>query len=349
MKSSYIFAALLAILVTGWILSGQLAEGNGQPEVKKPPANLAAIDKLPSVRVKEEAAEARTVSIVIRGRSEAVRKVRLKAETSGRIVELLVQEGEKVEEGRVLARLSPEDRAARLAEAKALREQRRIEHEAAERLAQKGFRAETQLVAALAALEAAEALVVMAREELDNTVVRVPFSGFIDERTAEIGDFVEPGDEIALLVDLDPMLIVAQVSEKYYDQIRVGQQGVARLVDGTVLSGKVRFISSVAEPSTRTFRVELEVENDNARVADGVSAELNIPLAEVPAYHVSPAVLSLADSGEIGVKTVTEDGYVQFLEARVIDSDSEGIWLTGLPEKLILITVGQEFVKNGQK
>ena len=60
-------------------------------------------------------------------------------------------------------------------------------------------------------------------------------------------------------------------------------------------------------------------------------------------------VLSLADSGEIGVKAISETGEVVFHPATVIDSDPEGVWLAGLPNSLLLITVGQEFVNEGQK
>ena len=53
--------------------------------------------------------------------------------------------------------------------------------------------------------------------------------------------------------------------------------------------------------------------------------------------------------GEMGVKTVDEEGRVRFLPARIVDSDSDGVWLGGLPEELLIITVGQEFVAEGQR
>ncbi len=349
MKSSYIFAGLLAIIAVGWVLSGQFAEGNGVPKATKPPVDLAAVEKMPSVRVRAVIAERRVVSAILRGRTEAVRKVALKAETKGRIIELFVEEGEKVTKGTVIAKISPDDRHARLVEARALRELRDVEYKAAVKLSKKGFKAETKLVAAHASLEAAEAIVKLAEDELDKTTLRAPFAGAIDDRTVEIGDFVEPGDEIALLVDLNPILVVAQISERYHDKVMIGKRATARLVDGTMIEGKVRFVSSVADPATRTFRVELEVDNDEGRIPDGLTAELRIPLHEVPAYHLSPAVLTLADNGEIGVKAISETGDVAFHAATVIDSDPEGVWLAGLPSSLLLITVGQEFVSEGQK
>ncbi len=349
MRSSYIFAALLALLAAGWIISGQLAEGDGMPEATKPPADLAAIDTTPAVRVTRLQADQHLLEEVVRGRTEALRKVSLKVETKGRVVELPVEQGAWVAEGDVIARLSADDRPARLREAKALREQRRIEFEASQKLSKKGFRSDTQVAGALAALEAAEAAVSLAEEGLGNTVLRAPFDGLIDDRIAEIGDFLEMGDSVAVIVNLDPILVVAQVSERSHGEVRVGQSGFARLVDGARIEGTVRFISAVADPATRTFRVEMAAPNPGLTVADGMTAELHLPLRETLAHRVSPAILSLRDNGEMGVKTVDEEGRVRFLPARIVDSDSDGVWLSGLPEEVLLITVGQEFVAEGQR
>lgn len=349
MKASYVFAALIALGAGGWIASGLLAKDGGVPESSKAPADLTAIEAEPSVRVRHVEPEPRIVESMVRGRTEASRKVSLRSETKGRVVELLVEEGDWVEKGDIIARLSADDRPARLREAEALREQRRIEFEASQKLSKKGFRADTQVAASRAALEAAEALVTLAVEELDNTIIRAPFAGLVDERVSEIGDFLETGDDLAVIVDLDPILVVAQISELNHGKVTAGQKGYARLVDGSFVEGIVRYVSSVAEPATRTFRVEMEAANGSFTIADGLTAELRLPLDEVMAYHISPANLTLNDGGDIGVKEVTADGRVRFLPAQIIDSDIDGIWVGGLPESLLLITVGQEFVKDGQK
>ena len=349
MKSSYLFAALLALGIGGWIASGLLAGSDGLPPVVNPPTDLATNEIVPSVRVVHSVATPRVIRDVVRGRTEANRKVSIKSETHGRVVELSIEAGDWVEQGDVIARLSPADRPARLSEAKALREQRRIEFEAAQKLAKKGFKAETQVAAAQAALEAAEAQVSLAAEDLDDTVITAPFDGLIDDRISEIGDFLEAGDPVAILVDLDPILVVAQISEINHNKVEIGQLGYARLVDGSFIEGRVRFVSTVADAATRTFRVELEAENPSFQIADGVTAELHLPLEEVMAYHFSPAVLTLADSGQIGVKEVDADGKVRFLPATIVDSDKDGVWLTGLPDSLLVISVGQEFVTDGQR
>jgi multidrug efflux system membrane fusion protein len=349
MKRSIIFAVVLAVAATLWVASGQLPGSGAEPEVQKPPADLATLSQVPLVRVRASTARQHAVIDLLRGRTEANRLVEIKSETDARIVELAVDDGTRVGTGDIIAKLAPGDRPAHLAEAKALLAQRKIEFEAARKLSEKGFRAETQLAASEAALEAAEAAVKVAEVELSYTTIRAPFDGVIDRRLIELGDFVDRGEPIARLVDLDPLLIVTQVNERDVQSLTLGAPGKARLMGGLAAEGRVRHISSVADEATRTFRVELEVSNPDGSIADGMTAEIALPLRQTPAHLVSPSVLTLSDSGEIGVKTVGADDRVAFHPVKIVDSDSEGMWVTGLPETVTLITVGQEYVAPGDE
>lgn len=349
MKRSIIFAIFLAIAATAWVLSGQLGDSDAQPDAQKPPADLASLAKAPTVRVRISIAQDHAIVELLRGRTEANRLVEVKSETDGRLIELTVDDGSTVKAGDVIARLAPGDRAARLAQAKALFSQRKIEHEADLALSKKGYRAETTLAATQAFLEAAAAAVKVAEVEFSYTVIRAPFDGVIDDRYLEIGDFVDRGDAIAQLVELDPILIVTQVNERAVQGLSLGAAGRARLMTGAVVEGHIRHISSVADEATRTFRVELVVPNPEDRIADGMTAEIALPLAQAKAHAVSPAILTLSDSGLIGVKAVDGDKRVVFHPVKVVDTDLKGIWVTGLPDAVTLITVGQEYVSVGEE
>ena len=349
MNRSYVTAALLALGAAGWIGSGQLADGGNAPEALKPPADLGAAEQVPLVRVRSQTAELRVNRAIVRGRTEAVRTVETRAETEGRVVEVAVERGDRVEAGQVIARLAPRDRPARLKEAGALFEQRRIEHEAARRLSKKGFRSDTQLAAASAALEAAAAALDLAKVELDNIQIRAPFDGIVDDRMIDIGDFLKVGDHVARVVDLDPILVVGQVSERVVGGLQVGRPGRARLITGQELSGRLRFVGAMADATTRTFRAELEVANPEGKIPDGITAELDIPLGQAKAHLVSPAILTLAPNGVIGVKTLEAGDIVGFHPVTILESGLDGVWIGGLPEQVTFITVGQEFVTVGQK
>jgi multidrug efflux system membrane fusion protein len=348
MKRSIIFAVLLAIGATVWVPSGQFGESGAEPQAQKPPADLTALEQAPLVRVRPSRAEQHAVIDLLRGRTEANRLVEIKSETDGRLSELAVDDGSQVKAGDVIAKLAPGDRPSRLAEAKALLAQRKVEFDADKKLSQKGFRAETQLAASQAELEAAEAAVTIAEVELSYTTIRAPFDGVIDSRLVEIGDFIDRGESIARLVELDPMLIVTQVNERDIGRLSVGAPGQARLMSGPTVTGTIRHISAVADGATRTFRVELEVPNLNRSIADGMTAEIALPLSEIAAHHVSPAVLTLAENGEIGVKAVDAENRVTFHAVSIVDTDGQGIWVSGLPEEVTLITVGQEYVSVGE-
>ena len=347
MKRSYVISIVLAIIAVAWIASGQFGSASRAP-AQKAPADLSTTSSVPTVRVRQQSAEPRRTAILLRGYTEALRDVEIKAEVRGRIVELPVEKGTNVAEGTVIAKIAEEDRPAKLKKAKALLEQRRIEFKAASKLAKKGFRAETTLVEVRATVDAAEADVRRAEIELENLTIRTPFDGVLDDRTMEIGDFVDIGDSIAHISDLDPILAIGNAAQRDVGRLSIGAPGFVRLVDGTEVEGRIRFIDSVADPETRTFRIELEVENPGSKIQDGLIAELYLPTETTEAHRVSPAILTLTDSGSVGVKALGPDNRIVFHPVRIIDEDRDGIWLTGLPETVTLVTVGQEFVTEGQ-
>lgn len=352
MRTSYIIAVLVALAAAAWIASGQMERLQGATPEASPGAEDATIDAadtLPRVRVRTQTAEPRADEIVLRGRTEAVRSVRLRAETRGTVKEIMVEKGARVAAGDVLLQMSQDDRLARLHQAKALLEQRQIEFDAASQLSEKGYRSDTAVAEARAQLEVAKAQVAAMEIDIAYTTIHVPFDGVIDTRPAEIGDFLDVGDPIATIVDLDPILVVGQISERDIAHIHVGAPGTARTVNGIELRGKVRYISTVADEATRTFRVELEIPNPSRRVMQGISSELHLPLASHAAHLVSPAILTLADDGTVGVKLVNDEGLVEFRPVSIVGDGPEGIWLADLPRRATFITVGQEFVVDGQK
>lgn len=351
MKKSVFIAAALAVVAAGWILSGQLpsdagTEGNG--EIVAVPAGAPAARPAMRVQVATLSARSRQSQVVVSGRTEASRRVELRAETYGRIVEIYARRGQRVEKGDVLGRLAIEDRTARLAEADAMLRLRDVEFNAANALRDKGFRSETSLAAAQAQLDAARAVVEQMRIDIANTKVLAPFDGVIDEGHVEVGDYVKVGDVAGTIVDLDPILAVGHVSEREVGRVEEGSLGIVTLISGEAVEGIVSFISSVADPVTRTYRVELEVANPDYRIRSGLTAEIAVGVRQQMAHLVSPSILTLADDGTIGVQTVDGENRVAFRPVQLLADSVEGVWLGGLPATVTVITVGQDFVVPGQ-
>ena len=166
------------------------------------------------MRVREQTAEPRVVEVVLRGQTMANRQVELRAETRAKVVAVPADKGSLVRTDDVIARLSDDDRQARLAQARALLAQRQIEYDNAQKLSKKGYRAETDVAAALAQLQEAKAAVASMEIDIGYTTIRVPFDGVVEERPVEIGDFLDVGETVATIVDLDPMLVVGHVTEQ---------------------------------------------------------------------------------------------------------------------------------------
>jgi membrane fusion protein, multidrug efflux system len=348
MKRSYIIAVLFAVAAAGWIASGQIGNADRVKEARKPPADLSTMERIPTVRVNRQTAEQRTSEIILRGQTEAWRKVIVKAETFGRIEAVLAEKGSRVDVGDILVELAPEDRPARLREAQALLEQRKLEYIAAERLSKKGFRAETKLAANKAAMESAVAAVRRAETDLANTTVKAPIAGVIGERMVEVGDFAEMGNPLMKVLDLDPVLAIGNISERNLARIRVGGAATIRLITGQTVKGQIRYIAPEADPETRTFRVEIEIANPDFSIFDGITAEIRLPAERIFAYRISPAILSLADGGEVGVKILGPGNTVEFKPVQIIGDEPAGLWISGLPEQVVFITIGQDFVTAGQ-
>lgn len=349
MRSPLGVALLFVLLLAGWFASRPIQDlitGGPAPAAEAPPA--AATPARMTVLATESVAAPVAPELVVNGRTQPVRMVRLRVETDGRVVETPVAEGALVEEGQVLVRLDVRDRQGRVREMQAIASQRALEYEAARRLGEKQFQSETRVAEALAQLEMARAALLAAELDLARTEIRAPFSGVLEERSVEVGDFVDVGGEAALLIEQDPYLVAGDAPETLVDRFRVGEPGIARLADGRTVEGRVRFVAGRADPATRTFKVELEVANPVGRFPAGMSARIVVREPERLAHRVSAATLVLADDGSVGVKAVDEAGIVSFHPARIVKAETDAVWLGGLPERLRVITTGQGFVAAGE-
>ena len=183
--------------------------------------------------------------------------------------------------------------------------------------------------------------------ELNRTEVKAPFSGFI-EQIVKPGNFLERGQVCATIIQLNPIIFVAEVPEFNINKVETGQDVDIRLVTGEFINGKLTFVSKSASPSTRTFKVESQIENKNGLVRDGITAEMTIKTKLVMAHKISPSILLLNDEGKIGIRSVEND-IVKFHNITILEDSESGLWITGIPKELELIVQGQGFVEDGQK
>ena len=341
----YVIAAFIALILVLWMASGPTAaEQKSTLQAKVPSHNEQEI----TAQVKVETRFGQNIhkSIELYGRTEPDRITTLKAEIRGKIVQVSAKRGSKVTKGQVIAKIALNDLPAQLVRSQALLTQREVEYEGALKLNKQGYQGKVHLAQSFAALESVKAEIQRLELDIDNTVIKAPFTGILNTRYVEVGDYVASGDDIAMIADLDPLIVRAHVTEQQINQLSVGQVAQATLLNGEQAQGKVRYIASVGNDSTNTFKIEVAIDNKNSHLLAGLSSELTINLAKMSAIKISPALLALDEKGNIGVKSV-KDKIVQFTPIEIIKSESDGIWLTGLGEQADIIVLGQGFVRAG--
>ncbi|MCC5808233.1 MAG: efflux RND transporter periplasmic adaptor subunit [Opitutales bacterium] len=336
-----IFAGLVLYMASGLVFRGEKGAEPLITDATGPP--------LLAVRVRESAAEPVAREILVTGHTAPNRGVRVRAEVAGRVEAVLAERGSRVSRCDVILRLAEDDRGQRVEEARSRVEQRRQEYEAARRLRDRDLQSPVAVATALAELRAAERMLRQAELDMERTVVRAPFDGVLNERMVEEGDYVSASDPLAHVLDLDPLLVVGEVLETQAPLVPEGSAARARLAGGREVGGFIRYRSHEAAADTRTVRVEMVFPNPGGEIGAGLTANLVVEAERVAAHAVSPAHVSIADDGRFGVKYVDEDDRVRFIEADIVRSTPDALYLGGLPETIRLITVGQGFAMEGDR
>jgi len=350
-----------------------------------------AVAEVRSVGVVALRSQARTIdsAVRLRGETQAIRKVAVRAETTGAVISEPLRKGAFVKTGDLLCELDPGTRAASLKqaraalaeaqarvpeseaaleEAKAVLEEAQINYTAAKELKKGGYAAETTLLgraagvrgaeAAIASakagleathsgIEAAQAAVAAAEREIDLLTITAPFDGLLESDAAELGSLLQPGSLCAEVIQLDPIKVVGYVAETEVARVTRDAQAGARLATGETVAGRVTFLSRSADPTTRTFEVEITVPNPDLTLRDGQTADIAISAEGALAHKVPQSALTLNNEGRLGVRVVEPGDVVGFMPVKLLRDDIDGVWLGGLPERADIIVVGQDFVTKG--
>jgi multidrug efflux system membrane fusion protein len=353
MSKNLVSASIIAAALLLWLGSGLFSTDSAQQDHPSLTAQQAGTiepgDKdLSRVRVEVIRSEARRGFLVLRGRTESKRMVEVKAEIAGKVVRRPVERGARVVKGDLLCEIAVDDRAAAVAEARAALEDAKIEYEGSLKLKEQGLQSETAIARAATRLETARAQLRRQDLNLERTKVVAPFGGVVEELHMNTGDYAVAGAACATLIDLNPMLVRADVTEAEVESLHIGDRVFGRTSVGRDIEGVVTFAGKQSDPVTRTYPVEITVENADYSIRSGLTVSVRIGLEEVQAHQLSPALLTLGDQGGIGIRIVDTSNRVRFYAVSIVEDGPEGVWITGLPETTQLITVGQEFVSNGE-
>lgn len=349
--SKWFLSILLSVFIFIWLLSGEMSQPEAEiaPSLEEQNERLASAsrDIVTKVRAKVISASGQTGTVLVRGRTKANRVVDVRAETSGRVIKLPVNRGGTLSTGDVICELDKEDRDAKLEEATAKTRQADLEYAGALSLSADGLQSEANLAAAKAKLAAERANLNQRQLDLDRTKILAPFDGILDYIAVEIGDYLQPGGSCGRLVDLNPILVVGNVSERDIDQVKINTNAVATLLNDSTLNGVISFVSLNADDLSRTYELEMEVPNPKNTIPSGLTATISIPTQTYLAHKIPSSLLVLDDYGRIGVRVLSSNNRVVFETVELIKDTVDGVWVTGLSPITTLITVGHALVVHG--
>jgi len=348
-QPTYTATGLLILVLVVWMASGVLMPSEDNANTEALDSSDQQTADLMKVEVTAVFPTDMERQITLQGQVHANRELAVSSKTNGAIESLNVTRGTRVSANTVIVKLSNEGRNSQLLEARARIDTASSEQNAAQKLQRQGLQSQLKAKQAQADLASARAALKRIENEIKHTEIRAPFAGIINKLPVELGQQVDKGTIISHIVDDSSFRVSASVAQQSVHQLKVGQPITVKLIDGTKVPGTLSFISAIADSATRSFEIEGHIKNDGKKIAAGVSASVLIPVASVSALFVSPSTIALSSSGDIGVKGVNQNNIVEFFPIELVETNSNGAWITGVPAGTRIITLGQGFVNEGQE
>ncbi|MBL9048015.1 MAG: efflux RND transporter periplasmic adaptor subunit [Tabrizicola sp.] len=356
-KLHRITAYCVMVAAGAWIATGEFAsigsaetgatEGEDSAEAGHEAVPAEAVPVIRTVAAVEPAFIDHARAIRLSGITEADKRAVLAARAEGVIATLAMEKGGLVADGQVVMALEGPETQAEAEIAEINLAQRERELEVAEKLFAGGSSSETALDNARSARDAAAAELARAKASADRLALKAPFAGVVAALEVELGEWVQTGTPVATILSLDPILVKAEVSEVDLASVSVGSPAMVVLVNGLEVEGTVRLVASDASAATRTYPVEIALPNPDLALPSGMSAQVTLFAAPMRAVVVPRSIITLSETGELGLRVVGADNLAQFAPITVIDDTPDGLVVVGVPEGVRIITAGQDLVRNG--
>src|SRR5207302_5106362 len=224
------------------------------------------------------------------GQIEAVQSIELRPEVDGRIVEILIREGQEVEQGTPLFKVDDAQLKAQVAQLEAQRDLAQQALARAKDLAQQNASSAADLEKAEAEARSAQAQYDLQRIRLERTTVRAPFAGVVGQRYVSLGDYVTSSSRLTSLHTLNPARASFQVPERFAGALRPHQEVSFRVaaIPGRDFSGEVDFVDPVVQLPGRTILVKARVPNAQRALQPGMFIEAHLVTAVRPGAIVIP-------------------------------------------------------------
>lgn len=325
--------------------------GCGAPDPKEDPLGNGAYEPPPiNVSTLELEPGELTERLVLTGRIEPWVAVNVSAELGGTVLEVGFEKGQRVEKGRVLARVGTDLLSVELEEAKAALVEAEANYNKTKELFARQAVPRQELIAYTSRYEAAKARVALAELRLERSIIRAPVSGVAISREVEFGEVISPGARITTLHELSRLKVSVGVPENEVPFFREG--GAATLeVDaypGKVFEGRIHFLGPAATGQNRTFPSEVAIENPGGELRPGMIARVSLVKRHFDRAIVVPRD-ALLERDEGTMAFVRVDDHAE--ERQVVLGPGEGdrvVVLEGLAAGESLIVRGHRNMVDGQ-
>lgn len=306
------------------------------------------------VRVQAAATTARPHTTAASGVVQARTTVDVAFQVPGKVIAVGPDEGDVVAAGGLLARIDPTDYQLAVEQAAAQAEHAEQERDRYRPLLDVGSVAPSDFERIETAARQGAAAAGLARKRLADTRLVAPIAGVVARRAIDLGETAAPGQAVFTIVDVDPVKIRIGVPESDVGALRVGQEATVRLaaLGEETFAGRVTLVGVAADPTTRTYAVEVAVPNPTRRLKVGMVAEAQVQGdQQVQAVTVpAGAVVRDADGATLVYVLDAEEGRAHARRVTVGAARGDEIEIgSGLADGEPVIVAGQHRVREGSR
>jgi membrane fusion protein (multidrug efflux system) len=309
-------------------------EGSADEEEKSPPVPVEV--SLP-VRGDVYAVYSGTAPIEAFAEADVVAKV------PGEVKDILVEEGDDVERGQVMARLDGDRLRLELNESNARLRKLQRDFQRNKDLREKGLISEGDFEKIQYELEALQASYNLASLELDYTQIRAPISGVVSDRFIKLGNTLKVGDPVFSVTSLEPLVAYLHIPEREFRQIAAGQP-VAIDIDalaGSRIPAEVTRVSPIIDPNTGTFKITIEINDPERRIKPGMFGRMSIVFDKRENALQVPRSAVIEDTEQTSVFVVVDNTAVRKHVKTGYNNNGMIEIIDGLDDDDRVITVGQ--------